>query len=656
VDGWRERERELRRRGHEVRVLSARRWNEGGKDVPLKPRSGEDVVGLSTWGTHPALFLYRPGPLWRALGEAWDVIDIHEEPFALSTAEVLLLRALRRQRAPYVLYSAQNIRKRYPIPFRWLEAWSLRHAAGVSVCNVEAGRIVEDKGLRGQSSLIPLGTDLSLFSPAAGNSPRDPDRATVGYVGRLAAHKGVRELIDAVAGDERLILRIAGSGPDEVELRARAAERAPTRISFVGALEQPALPGFYRSLDVLAVPSLTTRTWVEQFGRVAVEAMACGTPVVASDSGALPEVVGQGGIVVPAGDVAALGAALADLGLDHQRLAAIGAAAVEQTRGMGWSRVADDYLDLYQRVLPPRPSSDPSSPTERQVQILVVAYGAPGLLRSALRPVRHEAVLVVDNSSSSEVRAVCDELGISYVDMGWNAGFASAVNAGLHRLAPVSDVLLLNPDAVIEPDGIRALQAAMLADPRIASVGPIQVGPSGASERVAWPYPSPAGSWVDAFGLGRLRTSEDFVIGSVLMLRSEALEQVGPFDERFFLYAEETDWAYRASAIGWRHSVVPSVRALHVGAGTSTDLLRREAHFHASQERYLRKHYGVVGWQIARTAQLFGSSVRSLLPGERGRLARNRLGLYARGPIVAEHLYVSKQDPRVHVTRSGSGA
>ena len=120
----------LRALGADVDLLTARRWNEGGTDVALVARPGEPVTGLRTWGRHPALFVYAPLPLWRALGRPYDVIDIHEEPFALATAEILLLRRLRRQRAPYVLYSAQNIDKRYPPPFRWLERWALRHAAG----------------------------------------------------------------------------------------------------------------------------------------------------------------------------------------------------------------------------------------------------------------------------------------------------------------------------------------------------------------------------------------------------------------------------------------------------------------------------------------------------------------------------------------------
>ena len=94
----------------------------------------------------------------------------------------------------------------------------------------------------------------------------------------------------------------------------------------------------------------------------------------------------------------------------------------------------------------------------------------------------------------------------------------------------------------------------------------------------------------------RLQRGPRFVIGSVLLLRAEALEQVGGFDERFFLYAEETDWAYRAHLLGWRHAAVPESGRAH-RRRDEPDARRREAHFHASQERYFRKHFGSAGWQ-----------------------------------------------------------
>jgi GT2 family glycosyltransferase len=153
---------------------------------------------------------------------------------------------------------------------------------------------------------------------------------------------------------------------------------------------------------------------------------------------------------------------------------------------------------------------------------------------------------------------------------------------------------------------------------------------------VWWPFPTPWGACVEAIGLGSLRRREDFAIGSILMLRRDALEQIGPLDERFFLYAEETDWQFRARKLGWTIEVA-DVAATHEGGGTGGDPTVREAHFYGSAERYVRKHYGAAGWQIYRLANVAGAAVRGvLLPGERGAAARRRRAIFARGPVASE--------------------
>lgn len=647
VDAWRERERELRRRGLEVRLVSALRWDEAGAVVPLEPRPGEDVVGVRTLGTHPALFLLDPVALWRELGREVDVLDLHEEPYALATLEVLVLRRLRhhltrrpRVLAPYALYSAQNIDKRYPPPFRWFERAVLRRAAAISVCN-SAGEVVRGKGFRGIVRTIPLGIDASVFSPAGRErpAPAPGGRVRVGYAGRLAEHKGVRVLLDAVEASDRLDLVLAGDGPlrDEVAARATAARG---RISLTGMLDAGELAAFYRSLDVLAVPSLVTPGWVEQFGRVVVEAMACGTPVVATATGALPDVVGDAGLLVPAGNATALRTALLSVADEPGLAETLVVRGAERAASCTWGAVADDYVAMYEEMTGGgRDAAAEDARGGRGVEILVVAYGRPDLLRAALTPVAAAyPVTVVDNSSSAAVRAVADELGVRYLDPGRNGGFAAGVNHFLaRRLDPDAHVLLLNPDAVVSPEAVERLRDALLADPRLASVGPRQVDDAGAPARAAWPFPSPVRAWLEAVGLGRLPARSSFVIGSVLLLRAEALRDVGPFDERFFLYAEETDWARRATLRGWSHRIVPEALAVHEGAATSTDSERRGLHFHASQERYYRKHFGAAGWQVARAAQVVGAGARSVvLPGARGDEARARAALYARGPVRRE--------------------
>ncbi|HEY0215931.1 MAG TPA: glycosyltransferase [Cellulomonas sp.] len=693
VTAWRGRERALRDRGVTVRLLSARRWAEGGRDVDLEPEPGEDVVGVRTIGTHPNVFLYDPRPLWRALGEQWDVLDLHEEPCALATAEILLLRRLRRVRAPYVLYSAQNLDKRYPPPFRWWERRALTGAAAASVCNVEAGRILHDKGLATPAHVIGLGVELAAHETTAGHEPTTPEPgatagsipdagvvgaaapARTGYVGRLLApHKGLDVLLDAAEADPRLHVDIVGAGPHEAALRRRAATPALAgRVTFHGHLAGDDLTAFYRSLDVLAVPSVAAPGWLEQFGRVAVEAMALGVPVVASDSGALRDVVGGAGTLVPPGDAAALARALAVVLDDPEQAARMRAAGYERARQYTWDAIGEAYLGMYREVLgrtgSAAPSATPASPAtsdasaasatpdrsaaeastagepDQDPEVLVVGYGAPELLAQALAPVAGQLpVTVVDNSGDPAVRAVAEAAGARYLDPGANLGFAGAVDLLLaDRLRPGADLLLLNPDARIDAAGVQSLHRALRAAPGVAAIGPAQVDDDGHPARVLWPFPSPGRAWRQEVGLGVPDTAEGFVIGSVLLLRAEALADVGPFDDAFFLYSEETDWQRRAHDRGWRSAVATGVLATHAGGGTSTDPTRRETHFHASQERYHRKHHGAGGWAAVRTAVLLGSAVRAVLPGGRGASARLRLRLYLRGPLRAE---VDLGDPR----------
>ena len=134
----------------------------------------------------------------------------------------------------------------------------------------------------------------------------------------------------------------------------------------------------------------------------------------------------------------------------------------------------------------------------RPVAVVVVAYGAPDQLAATLGPIRGRfTVVVVDNSSSPQVREVCAGDDVTYLDPGVNMGFGAGVNVALRHLesltAPGVDVLLLNPDAVVKPDVILALQARLgRMETRVGVVAPAQRAPGHSEQqRVAWPFPSP---------------------------------------------------------------------------------------------------------------------------------------------------------------------
>jgi GT2 family glycosyltransferase len=273
-----------------------------------------------------------------------------------------------------------------------------------------------------------------------------------------------------------------------------------------------------------------------------------------------------------------------------------------------------------------------------RVHVLVVAYGYAAELDVALQALEDRfPVTVVDNSSSQEVQDVAARRGVGYIDPGTNNGFASGVNVGLRHLraSPPTSVLLLNPDAVIRAHDLDTLAACLSKAPDLAAISPRLVEAGKPDQRVVWPFPSPWRAWLDAVGLGRIFSNlgPTFVIGAVVLLRWEVIEEVGLFDERFFLYCEETDWQRRAARHGWRSDICADSVATHAGAGSSDNGQRREALFHAGHETYIRKWYGGGGWFAYRVAAGLGAVLRSLvLRGERRTLAQRRALLYMRGP------------------------
>ena len=267
--------------------------------------------------------------------------------------------------------------------------------------------------------------------------------------------------------------------------------------------------------------------------------------------------------------------------------------------------------------------------------VVVVAFHGAADLDLCLAPVASSLdVVVVDNSSDSDVAEVTRRHGCRYVDSGANLGFAAGVNLGVSQLGPDVDVLLLNPDAVIPVEGVRALSAALAADPSLAAVSPRLLDETGAEQRVEWPFPSPTRMWWEAVGGARLVAEPaDFVVGAVLLLRRSAWEDVGGFDERFFLYAEETDWQRRAVARGWTSRLVPEAVATHRGAGSSASSERREQLFYAATETYIRKWFGPAGWAGYRSAAAVGAAARAGLGSAPSRRhARTRFSTYLAGP------------------------
>jgi len=299
--------------GMELTVVVPPHWRDERGTLTLERQytSGYDlIVEPMAFNSHFHLHFY-PGLGAQIRRVRPHLVHIDEEPYNLATAHALWLA--RRSGAKGLFFSWQNIDRRYPVPFRWLERYVLSHADYGIVGNQESARVWQAKGYRGRLAIIPqFGVDPEIFGPVS----KPPGRGfIVGYVGRLVEEKGVDLLLEALAGLEGMWRAyILGSGPEREPLQAQARRLGlADRVSFDAQIPSARMPAYYQQLDALVLPSRTRPNWKEQFGRVLVEAMACGVPVIGSDSGEIPHVIGDAGLIFPEGQAGALQAHLARL-------------------------------------------------------------------------------------------------------------------------------------------------------------------------------------------------------------------------------------------------------------------------------------------------------------------------------------------------------
>jgi len=286
----------------------------------------ELVVERMALNGHFHLHFY-PGLAKHFRGTKPLIVHIDEEPYNVAAWQAMRLAKIHKAKA--VFFTWQNIRRRYPPPFSLVESYNLRTADYAIAGNSEAVRVLEAKGYRGPVRVIPqFGVDPEMYRVSgfgfrvSGSEVESLQPTTynlqpftVGYVGRLVEEKGVHVLLRAAAGlSGAWRLRILGSGPQRSHLERLAAELdIAERVSFEDPIPSTQMPGYYSQLDALVLPSLTRPNWKEQFGRVLIEAMACGVPVVGSDSGEIPNVVGEAGMIFAEGDERALRARLSQL-------------------------------------------------------------------------------------------------------------------------------------------------------------------------------------------------------------------------------------------------------------------------------------------------------------------------------------------------------
>jgi len=348
----------------EVTVVAPHEMRGDLRPTAFEPMSEEpcrvEVVRVR-WPERIHCMLYS-SRLRQILGERWSLVHCWEEPYTASGAQVAFHTA---NATPLVFYSFQNLAKHYPPPFAQME----KYAVGKSAGWIAAGKEVEqtllqsDVGYRDKPHrILPLGVDMSVFR-------KDPHaRATImqklgwgetgapviGFLGRFVPEKGLRLLTRALDGDgvpPAWRALFIGSGPEESFLRSWAARRQD-QVRIVTDVRHSDVPAYLNAVDILCAPSQTARHWREQFGRMLIEAFATEVAVIGSDSGEIPHVIGDAGLVVGEKDDAGWSRAISELLYDPARRHELAERGLQRAqKQFAWPVIARQHMEFFEELM-----------------------------------------------------------------------------------------------------------------------------------------------------------------------------------------------------------------------------------------------------------------------------------------------------------------
>jgi glycosyltransferase involved in cell wall biosynthesis len=289
-----------------------------------------------------------------------DIFHIEEEHYSHVTFQAISLARKNNIRCLFV--SLQNIYKKYPFPFSWIERYNLENADYAIAGNNEAKDILARKGFANDRiSILPQGVDAERFCKMESTKLKSKlrlDAFTIGYLGRFVIEKGIMDLLQAVSRiNSNVNLLIVGSGKIEYKIRRKIEEEGRRlgileQIRIIDTISSPQVPDYLNCMDCLVLPSHTTKKWKEQFGRVLTEAMSCEVPVIGSDSGEIPNVIGDCGLVFKEGDVGDLYTML-DVLINNKNVRVEFAEKGRQRvlNHFTQEKVAEETYKIYQKIL-----------------------------------------------------------------------------------------------------------------------------------------------------------------------------------------------------------------------------------------------------------------------------------------------------------------
>jgi glycosyltransferase involved in cell wall biosynthesis len=312
-------------------------WNEGGAiaraytgSSKIKYEIGKAVVfkkRMVHFYLNTAQIIKKTNP---------DIVHIEEEPFSPACRQ--FLSAAKRAGKKTVFFTWENMERKHNPVYTWFDKYCINNADAAIAGNADGRRILLNKGFSGLLEVIPqYGVNLEDFKDREIRPVKQ--FYNIAYAGRITPEKGMATLLDAIKQIRNVKLHIAGAGDLESIKKMTGGDWAgiQDRVEFDGRIPSEKMPGYLSEMDLLVLPSIKAKTWKEQFGRVLIEAMAAKVPVIGSDSGEIPNVIADAGLIFHEGSADELAARIKDL-IGNEKL-------YKDCVEKGYKRVMENYTN-----------------------------------------------------------------------------------------------------------------------------------------------------------------------------------------------------------------------------------------------------------------------------------------------------------------------
>ena len=350
-----------------LRVITPTRWYESFQDIVFEPEPDtpcEEFPCPIRFSGYGSRFYYRSGVKSHFRDFQPDIIHLEEEAWSLNALQTVRLKRKYCPNSRFIFRTSLSIpiKQRFGALPVWIEHRVFRETDQAFPLSVNAGEILTERGYTGQQTPFPNGVDVRHFYKTdvgeLRNSLQLKDCFVIGYVGRLLRMKGIDTLLEALAclvsQDTRHVykLLIVGQGEDKPDFQKTAETLGISeRVVWIDAVPPEEVAAYINCMDALVLPSRTTAEWVEFFGRVLIEGMACEVPVIGSDSGEIPHVIDDAGLTFPEGDANVLAERIRQIAHDANFRNELIARGLIRIENFTWETIAERTYQVYLELL-----------------------------------------------------------------------------------------------------------------------------------------------------------------------------------------------------------------------------------------------------------------------------------------------------------------